>query len=257
MRKPVYDTTESALRQVVFPSQTRSYKPITHSQLIDLTLESAYKAGFIIKKETYTSTSDGLIANGRYTVGNVADKEMELMIGWQNSGNKLISLKFAIGAKIMICENGCVSGSYACFKKKHTGEVQTFAPDAISSYIKSAGEVFHSIQNEREQMKNIEVTKKVCGELLGRLFLEHEVISSVQLNTIKRELLHPTFDYGAPNSLWSLYQYTTFAMKGESPATWMRSHIEAHEFFTEAANIIQTAKPIEIVSANQLELELV
>ena len=33
-----------------------------------------------------------------------------------------------------------------------------------------------------------------------------------------RELEAPTHDYGAPDSLWELYNYTTFAMKESHPS---------------------------------------
>jgi hypothetical protein len=35
------------------PAQTKTYKPIGHGQLIDLTLEGIEKAGFKLDKETY------------------------------------------------------------------------------------------------------------------------------------------------------------------------------------------------------------
>lgn len=35
------------------PVQTVTYKPISHRQLVDLTLESVYQSGFDIDKENY------------------------------------------------------------------------------------------------------------------------------------------------------------------------------------------------------------
>lgn len=251
-----YSTTKQNLCSTPLPKQTDSYKPIGHEELINLTLESVYQAGFALDKEFYSSAGEGQIANAKYTIKNVADSEMQLMIGWQNSYNKSLSLKFAVGTRIFICSNGCVSGDYGAFKKKHRWDVQTFTPSAISSYIKSAGEAFRRIQEERDAMKNVEVTKRVCAELVGRMMIEKEIISSTQLNIIKRELEHPTHNYNTPNSLWELYQFTTFAMKEEHPFTWMKSHIDAHEFFVENSGLIIPKKTIEIVPVNQLELEL-
>lgn len=233
-----YKATKGMLISTPVPQETRRYKPVSHEQLIDLTLNSIQAAGFELDKEIYTASTDGLVANGRFTISNVNDRDMQLQIGWQNSYNRKVSLKFAIGARIFICQNGCVSGDYGSFKKKHIGEVQTFTPAAITDYIKAAGDAFRKLQQERDQMKQIEVSETRRAQLLGQLFIEKDLLSSMQMNIIKKEIKKPTFDYGCEGSLWELYQHTTYAMKEEHPAIWMNSHITAHEFFVNEAGIL-------------------
>lgn len=259
MKEDIYKIEERELISTPLPEQTATYKPVGHQQLIDLTLESIYQAGFEIAKKEYRSSKGGQIANARYVIKNVADDEMQLMVGFQNSYDKSLSVKWAIGTQIMICSNGCVSGDFGAFKRKHTGDVQTFTPQHIVEHIKHAGDTFRQIQNEREQMKEIEISKRTMAELIGRMIIEEEIIQSTQLNIIEREMKHPTYEYGNPNSLWTLYQYTTFAMKELHPFLWMNSHLRAHRFFTEAAGIIHSEPKITIpvspiVAPNQLDL---
>jgi hypothetical protein len=236
------------------PVQTRTYKPVSHSSLIDLTLNSIEKAGFTLDKETYSSAVDGQIANGRFSISNVADSEMQLQIGWQNSYNKQLTLKFAIGTRILVCSNGCVSGDFGAFKKKHVGEIQSFTPGAIVDYIAQAGEAFTLMQQQRESMKQIEITKRTKAELVGRMMLEEQFITSTQLNIISRELKAPTHDYNAKDSLWELYNYTTFAMKESHPAQWMESHIKAHKFFNDYT--YNQSAPWEAQEATFSQLEI-
>lgn len=233
-----YSTTKDILLSAEIPQQTKTYKPVSHQQLMDLTLESLNSAGFELGSELYSSARGGNVANGKYTIKNVADSEMELQIGWQNSYDKSMSLKFAIGTRIFICSNGCVSGDYGAFRKKHVGTIQEFTPSAITDYIKSAGEAFKRMQQEREAMKQIEITKKTKAELIGRMIIEQEFIQSTQLNIIEKELKNPTHDYGAPDSLWELYNFTTFAMKEIHPSLWMQNHQRAHSFFVNEAGIL-------------------
>ena len=247
--------TKELLLSTPLPQETNSYKPISHEQLIDLTLTGIEKSGFKLETELYSSANQGNIANGRYTISNVADDEMQLQIGWQNSYNKQLTLKFALGTQIIICQNGMVSGDFGAFKKKHVGEIQTFTPQAITDYIKSAEEAFKRIQVEREAMKQVEVDKRVISELIGRLYIEEELIQSTQLNIIQRELKKPTHNYGAEGSLWELYQFTTFSMKEIHPRLWMENHMNVHKFFTEQAGIILPSKQIE-VGAKYKQLEL-
>ena len=240
MSTKTYSTTKYFLTGTELPKETRTYKPVSHGQLIDLTLESIHQAGFKLDTENYSSAREGNIANGKFTISNVADKEMQLQIGWQNSYDKSLSLKFAIGTQIFICQNGMVSGDYGAFKKKHQGDVQEFTPTAIVEYIKSAGEGFGKMQDDRELMKHVQIDAQVTAELVGRMILEKEFIESTQLNIIKRELKNPTYDYGAPQSLWELYQYTTYAMKEVHPTLWMGNHIDAHDFFVTATGELKS-----------------
>jgi hypothetical protein len=253
-KKKSYLAAKDILLTADIPQETKTYKPITHQQLMDLTLESIHSAGFELESETYSAARDGNVANGRYTIRNVADSEMQLQIGWQNSYDKSMTLKFAIGTRIFICQNGCVSGDYGAFKRKHQGEIQTFTPNAITEYIKQAGDAFTRIQNERDAMKNFELTKRTTAELIGRMIIEENIIESTQLNIIRGELEKPSFDYGAPGSLWELYQHTTYAMKEVHPSLWMRNHINAHSFFVNASGINVSTPVVEEIPFTQLEM---
>ena len=131
-------------------------------------------------------------------------------------------------------------------------------PTAITEYIKQAGDAFTKMQAEREVMKNREVTKRTSAELIGRMIIEENIIESTQLNIIRGQMDNPAFDYGAPGSLWELYQHTTFAMKEVHPSLWMRNHINAHTFFVNAAGILVNPTTIEVPEPGmlqQLEME--
>lgn len=234
----MYNTTKDILLNAEVPQQTNRYKPVSHGQLMDLTIEGIEKAGFKLDRELYSAARNGAIANGRFTISNVMDKEMQLEVGWQNSYDKSLSLKFAIGTRIMVCQNGCVFGDYGSFKRKHVKDVQIFAPQAITEYIKGAGDVFRRMQEQRDRMKEIEVSRRTQAELIGRMLLEEHFITSTQLNVISRELNKPTFDYGAPDSMWELYQFTTQAMRETHPTLWMDNHIKAHNFFVNECGVI-------------------
>jgi hypothetical protein len=156
MDRNTYETTKGAIINVPTPQDTRTYRAFSHESLIDLTLDGIYHSGFLLDKEEYTMARDGNVANGRYTIKNVKDNEMQIQVGWQNSLDKSISLKWAMGVHVLICSNGCVSGEMGAFKKKHNGEIQTYTPYAIGEYIKTAGDVFLNMQKEREAMKLIE-----------------------------------------------------------------------------------------------------
>jgi hypothetical protein len=217
------------------PPSTRTYKAVSHQEIIDLTYEMCEQSGFTIESETYNATEKGLVANGKYTISNVADSEMKLQIGWQNSYNKSKRFKYALGTYVVVCANGMISGDMGSFGKKHRGDIQEFAPLKISEYIKTSGDVFQMMVKERDMLKGVEINPRVRAELIGRMFIEETFVQSTQLNVIAKEIANPTHDYKAPNTMWELYNYTTFAMKEIHPSLWMENHIDAHRWFVNEA----------------------
>ena len=256
MENLTYSTTKQLLINSPVPLETRTYKPVQHERLMDLTLEGIHQAGFILDKELYSSAKDGQVAHGRFSISNVADTEMQLQIMWQNSYNKTLKLEFSIGAMVLVCSNGMISfRAMNAFKKKHMGEIQTLAPQRIGEYIKQAGEIFSTLQYDRDKMKQVEIDKRVTAELIGRMFIEEQFIESTQLNIVKRELDKPTHDYNSSGSLWELYNYTTFAIGGIHPTRWMEDHMAAHKFFTEASELMTTHKPLITIPINAVPTE--
>lgn len=251
MEPKTYSTTKQLLLSATLPESTRTYKCIPHQQVIDCTLEAIDKAGLVLSSETYSSAKDGKIATGKYTIKSVADNEMQLQIAWLNSYNKTKRLTYGIGAQVFICQNGMVSADMGFFKKKHQGGIQEFTPLAIVEYVKQAEEVFKRLQDEREKMKQVQLTKRVIAELLGRAVVEEEFITTTQLNIVKREMEHPTHDYGAPNTMWEVYNFCSYAMKELHPSLWMGSHLKAHSFFTTEAGIIVPSKQILVMNDGQ------
>lgn len=256
MSAQTYNTTKELLMSAPVAKETRTYKPISHGQLIDLTLNSIEQAGFKLDKEMYSSARDGRIANGRFSISNVADTEMCLQIGWQNSYDRSLSLKFAIGAHIFICANGCVSGDMGSFRKKHRGDIQEFTPKNITEYIKSAGDHFRLLQKDREAMKQVQITKRVKAELIGRMLIEEEIISSTQVHVMMRELNVPTYNYKCPDSAWELYNYATYAMKDNHPSIWMQRHIDVHNFFVNESGLLVAPKQLPPVSTDTAVMDI-
>ena len=133
-----------------------------------------------------------------------------------------------------------VKGDIGAFKSKHQGDIQVVTPKILTEYICNAGETFEKMVIEKKRMMEIEVSKKTTAELLGRMYIEEGIITSTQLNIIKNELKTPTFNYGHPDSLWELYNYTTFSLRSANPTFWLQQQIDNHQFFTQEYGIAET-----------------
>lgn len=224
-------TPKRRLFSAPLPAQTRTYKPVSHKDLAKATLKAIEDAGFELGVEEYYTAKDGKIATARYTINDVRDEDMQLEIGWQNSYDKTLSVKFAIGTRIMICENGCVSGNFGSFARKHMADIQTFAPEEMKTAILDAANVFDIMVADKEIMKTHVIGKNRQYEIAGKLFFENDAFGSTQMNIVHQEMKHPTHDYRSPGTIWEIYQYVTYAMKELHPRLWMEAHIDVHKYF--------------------------
>lgn len=229
----VQDSALFKLYNAPVPERTDSYTPIAHKRIVEHTVDVLNKENFRIKKHFYRSNTDGTVGSGEYHLEYGGDSEMGLMLAWQNSYNKLISFKYAIGAHVFVCENGMVAGDLASYKRKHTGTADEDALIRIVDYIKDAGKIFTRLVEDREKLKQQELTLKQVSEMIGRMYLYDQIITSTQLNIIKREMDKSTYDYGVgPMNAWSIYNYATFAFKEDSPRNWIKRHTDLHKFFS-------------------------
>jgi hypothetical protein len=84
---------------------------------------------------------------------------------------------------------------------------------------------------------------------------ESDIISTMQLNIIRKELIKPSYDYGVENTLWDLYQHTTHSMKEVHPGSWMSDHMSAHDFFVNAQGELMSSNRPAIISVPQLDYQ--
>ena len=241
---------ESLLLEI--PKATASYCPISNKEVIYTALEELDKNGFTVKSEFHKTDSSKNKFVGAFIVSG-GNSEMDIMFGYKNSYDRSMSAAFALGSNIMICSNSVVTGEIAMIRK-HTGTANIDLKLGIREGVKRLGDNFISIEKQLEEMKSKEITKRIQSELIGRLFLEEELITAQQLSIIKKELKVESFDYGIKDSMYNLYQAVTHSMKVSHPRTYLRGHIDAHKFFIEAANIVSPVRQLVLPVVNQLEL---
>ncbi len=229
---PQFATTKADLLDVPVPRKSKTYIALPHGKIIDLTLEAFDKAKIKVVEENYTSARDGRQANGKYLLNSLKDPDMGLFFAWQNSYDKSLTLKSAGGANVFICGNGMVRGELGTFVRKHTGDIVEDYQEQLKMFVDKAGDLFEKQIKDKERMKEIEITKKTCAELIGRLYNDDAIITSTQVNIIKREIELPTYNYKADGSVWQFYNHCTVALRDAHPELYVKQHMELHDFFT-------------------------
>lgn len=248
MNKAKHLTTVSDLLAVPLPEETDTYKPVSHGELMKLTKQVANDSGFHLKSESYLSNGKGTVATAFYDFNYGGDKEMGLRIAWQNSYNKAVTLKFAIGGNVFVCTNGMFHGDMGAFSRKHTGDVQVFTPEKIGEYFKTADETFNQLVQHKDDLKKIKIDRKVMSELVGDLYLNEQLLKHSQVLIIANEMENPSFDYQAENTAWEAYNTITHALKSVRPSEYLDSHQAVHAYFQKEFGLKS--------KFDQLELEL-
>jgi len=122
-------------------------------------------------------------------------------------------------------------------KHRHQGSVVKELYDIIDLSINSLEDVYESFRQDFSVMKNIELDKRQIAELTGRIFLNEGIINSAQMGIVKQEFVKPTFQDFSDNSLYSYYNWLTYALKESHSTKLIQDHINLHSFITNEFNL--------------------
>ena len=233
------ETTQVFLENQPLPNHGKSYTVVSHKEVIENTKNLLENSGFTIRRELYRANINAQVAQGVYHIyprqSNVDlinnESELGMMFAWINSYDKSRKFQCAIGAYVMVCSNGMMCGDMMNFKRKHTGSAGHDIVMQISNQIKSGEKHYMRILNDRDTLKNVDLTKREQSELLGRLFADDDIITSSQVSLIKKEMKKPSFNYNClDNTAWTFYNHVTHALKLSPPRDWMEDSQNFHDF---------------------------
>lgn len=236
-------TTAERLMAVPLPNHGGRYSVVSHEHIIKEAKNELALAGFTVDKELYKMSLDGQMAQGIYHIkikhGN--DPDMGLMFGWSNSYNKMMRFKCAIGAHVFVCDNGVISGDIANYARKHSGTALQDVNTHIQSQISQANQYFSNLVADKEMLKQVKLSKADQASIVGKLFIDKDIITLTQVGIIKREIEEPSHNYNAdPNSAWSLYNHITLALKESHPLHFIKDHQMVHSMFIDEFGKLQS-----------------
>jgi hypothetical protein len=233
--------SEQDLRNAPLPNHGGRYAVVSHSDVIDNAKSQIAKAGFTIKKEQYKMANDGQVAQGVYFLDYASDSDMGMMFAWSNSYNKTMRFKCAIGAHVFVCMNGVVRGDMGSYSRKHSGTALQDVINQINNQISHAKEHYDSLVKDKDMLKNVILSPRDKGRILGELFANDEILTLTQVGIVKREIDSPTYTYNSDaNSAWTMYNYITLALRESHPGSFMKDHQKVHGYFVDAYGVLNT-----------------
>lgn len=241
---------KSYLEGVALPQHGSTYTVISHKFVIDTVKEELNNHGFFIEEESYRSTHDGAIATGIYKLTHKEDPELSMAFGWTNSYNKMVKFKAVIGAISNVNESFMILGDQGSWSRKHTGTADIEAKEQIINQIKNASIYYTQLLDDKNKMKEIELSKRKQAELLGILYADYSILESTTANIVKGQMIKPGFFYnGGADTLWAFYNHLIFSIQNNHPKTWLEEQRMCHYIITNEFNLlapITVSKPLVI-----------
>lgn len=235
--------TEMDLRRATLPNHGGRYALVSHGDVIDNVKKELANAGFTIKTEQYKMTTDGQVAQGLYHLDFANDSDMGMMFAWSNSYNKTMRFKCGIGSYVFVCMNGVLRGDMGSYARKHSGTALQDVVDQIKSQIGQAEKHYDTLVADKTLLKNVILTPRDKGSILGELFANDEILTLTQVGIVKREIDKPTYSYNANvDSAWTMYNHITLALKESHPSSYMKDHQRVHSFFVDKYGSLVVAK---------------
>ena len=217
-------------RGAATPPKTNSYTPVHHENLMGVVLGRLDAAGFSTTSINTDQSMDGNLINCHMGIERDYEGiEFNQEFVFMNSYNKTKPVLFASGARVFVCENGMII-SEATAVRKHTVNVWDDVVSKCDEAINQMEINWDKTLNDVSLMKETEISPIKRAELLGLMFVNEGILSSTEINTIIREIKSPTFSEFTDDSLWSLYNACTFAMKDANIIRRAASLKALHEF---------------------------
>lgn len=237
--KVIPQVTKQWLGSIPLPEKTDSYSPISHVGLLDFVEKEINNASLNIKGSSINSTNDGNKIIARWDIDG-GNPDIGNRIYVRNSYDKSASVALVAGNLAWICSNGMVVGDIV-YTRKHTGTVWL---ELIKEFEKVLEYLDINLRKSIQAKQELEQAPLInpidqASHMLGHLFYKEEIITSVQLNEMKRELSKSSYGFKPINSpeftLWDFYNAGTQALKRTHPSDYLEAHSDFHKYMMDYA----------------------
>ena len=240
MPKKLGTVDRSVLTAAALPPATKTYTVISHSFIINTIVQALEDNGFELNGEEYKCTTDANVASGTFMITYAGDEDLNMMYSFNNSYDKSLRFRAAIGAQINV--NGSyMVGNTDSWIRKHTGTADQEAHDLINDHIANASMYFDQLVQDKENMKQMVISKSEFGAILGELFIKDHLTVD-QISHCRKQFMGASFNYEEMPSkhninLWTAYMIIADALRQSHPAKWMSTQVATHLYFVSKYNI--------------------
>jgi hypothetical protein len=221
------------------------YQPVNHIDLVNLIKKGCKVRELEITSQQWGLTSDKLGLFGEVKLKGKAlpkMKEMECSLGVRHANNRKMSVKFATGANVFVCDNMAFLGENILSRRHTNGmELEEDILTALDTYIEQAQEL-PKMKPELEKVKvDNALEYKIFtlaseGDEKDEDAVNPRLIRPSHLWAFHSEWMHPKHKDFQPRNGWSLYNCYTEVAKRYNPAKQLKGARMFRELILENSN---------------------
>lgn len=244
--------TEQELAQIPTPQGTRSWHPIPHHALYEMTLNTLVNAGLRptkvqlgvkqAKVQVATQRDDGYDhaehLEGAQFFGLIQlqlqaySGEYAVMVGLRNSHDKSLAAGICLGSSVFVCDNLAFSGEHQ-LARKHTRFIMMDIQDKVTKTIRKIPQLADQQHQRIETYRARNVTDDAARVCLCRS-AEQNILPWSALKPTWQHWIEPQHDAFKPRNAWSLFNAFTETMKRYSVDERRSRTIKLHTYFDNA-----------------------
>jgi hypothetical protein len=212
--------TRQQLLEAPLPLATRTWQPISHTHVLDKSVEALHAAGYQVTREQLGLAKDGHRFFGILDLAReINGGSSSLAIGIRNSTDKTFPMGLVGGSRVFVCDNLSFSAELIDVRRKHTRYGELRFREAIAEAVGRIEEFATTETKRFEVMQRIELQTARAESLVVRSAMDWNLIPLQKVPAVIQEMRKPTFvvpeaDDAPTLNLWGLWNAFTHVLRG-------------------------------------------
>ena len=215
------------LTAIETPKQTDTYEPVAFADILTNTksiCDDLLDLDFVDQKLAISKNEQRFFGLLQYK--DPENEEIGKAIGIRSSHDKSMSIGFCAGASVFVCDNMAFTGEVT-YMRKHTKNVFNDLQDKLVSVLYKSKDKFANILKDAEAMKDVKISSDDAYSFIGRA-LGYQAFGARQATDAIRHWNSPPYSEFMDQTVWSLYNACTEALKSTPPNKILERHISLH-----------------------------
>lgn len=197
-------------------TDTVHWEGVTHQDLVKTVKRECKARDLVLEDENYQLANQGhtLFASWDFTNPVPGMKGMNMSLGYRGSNMGRYAHTFAVGARVLVCQNGMISGEFS-HKRKHTNQVdlKELIGNALDRYLVDSKQIKQLVRG----MRDIELTDDEASSVMMES-ARRGIVAWSRIRIVDEGWRKPAHKAFKPRNAWSLYNAFTESAKVTTPA---------------------------------------
>lgn len=199
------------LREFKAPPPEGRWFPVSHSRVLDVVTETLNDSGYRIEEERLGLMRDGSRFFGVLKLNSVIAEGVSLAVGVRNSVDRSLSLGFASGHNVWVCDNTAMSAEILVHRKHTLRGERDFTRRIFEAVAQLSS--FKEQESQRiERLKSYELGEDRADALILRSYTKG-IIGARELPQVVREWREPQFPDFESRTAWSMLNAFTTILR--------------------------------------------